>query len=105
MAHLVRSNTLTSLPEQKPIELWGGVECTYNRVRDCYLDQMEFSGHAHRLKDYEEFVRLGIRTLRFGLLWERHELDPSWRWADQHLHHMQQLNVRPIAGLVHHGGG
>ena len=105
MAHLVRSTALASPTEQEPVALWGGVEYTYNRVGDRYLDQMELSGHAQRPDDYEEFVRLGIRTLRFGLLWERHELDGSWRWSDKHLHSLRRLGVRPIAGLVHHGSG
>ena len=28
-----------------PLELWGGVECTVNRVGDRYFDQLERSGH------------------------------------------------------------
>jgi beta-glucosidase/6-phospho-beta-glucosidase/beta-galactosidase len=86
-------------------EIWGGAEYTCNRVGDRYIDQMELSGHAHRMSDYENFVALGIRTLRFGLLWERHELDPSWRWSDERLQWMQSAGVRPIASLVHHGSG
>ncbi|HVG26240.1 MAG TPA: hypothetical protein VM865_01445 [Acidobacteriaceae bacterium] len=88
-----------------PPEVWGGAEYTCNRVGDRYFDQMNFSGHAHRLSDYEQFVELGIRTLRMGLLWERHELDPSWRWSDERLGWMQQTGIRPIASLLHHGSG
>src|SRR3954462_4923989 len=87
------------------VEVWGGAEDTCNRVGNRYLDQMELSGHAHRMSDYEDFADLGIRTLRFGLLWERHELDPSWRWSDQRLQWMRSAGVRPIASLVHHGSG
>ena len=86
-------------------EVWGGVEYTCNRVGNRYFDQMHLSGHAERLGDYQRFAELGIRTLRTGLLWERHELDPSWQWSDQRLHCMQQLGMRPIASLVHHGSG
>lgn len=98
---------LTMLPPHSTpeIEVWGGVEYTCNRVRDSYLDQMVFSGHTERMTDYELFRRLGIRTLRFGLLWERHELDPSWRWEDDRLGSLQSLGIRPIASLVHHGSG
>ena len=92
-------------PKHGDLEVWGGVEYTLNRVRDRYFDQMELSGHAHRPDDYERFVELGIRTLRIGLLWERHELDPSWRWSDERLSWLRQLGVRPIIGLVHHGSG
>jgi beta-glucosidase/6-phospho-beta-glucosidase/beta-galactosidase len=88
-----------------PMEVWGGAEYTCNRVGDRYFDQMELSGHAQRMSDYEEFADLGIRTLRFGLLWERHELDPSWRWSDERLQWMRNTGVRPIASLVHHGSG
>jgi beta-glucosidase/6-phospho-beta-glucosidase/beta-galactosidase len=88
-----------------PLEVWGGVEYTCNRVGNQYFDQMELSGHANRLDDYSKFVELGIRTLRFGLLWERHELDPSWSWSDQRLVCLRELRIKPIASLVHHGSG
>jgi dTDP-4-dehydrorhamnose reductase len=74
-------------------------------VGDRYFDQMELSGHATRLSDYDAFAALGLRTLRLGLLWERHELDPSWRWADERLARLRELRMRPIASLVHHGSG
>ena len=86
-------------------EIWGGAEYTCNRVGDRYLDQMEFSGHALRLTDYEAFKALGINTFRFGLIWERHENDPSWKWADVRMGWMQSSGVRPIVGLIHHGSG
>lgn len=31
-----------------PLELWGGVERTHNRVRDVYFDQLKWSGHDIR---------------------------------------------------------
>ena len=91
-----------SLPD---IEVWGGVEYTFNRVRETYFDQMLLSGHKDRTTDYELFLNLGIKTLRFGLLWEHHELDPSWHWEDAHLNCLRNLGIRPIAGLLHHGSG
>lgn len=90
----------TELPE-----VWGGVEYTRNRVGDSYLDQMDLSGHADRLSDYEAFAALGIKTIRFGLLWERHEIDPSWQWSDDRLFWMRSAGIRPIASLLHHGSG
>jgi len=97
---------VVSAPSQAPaLEVWGGVEYTCNRVRDRYFDQMEFSGHAQRLSDYEQFAKLGLRTLRVGMLWERHERNPSWHWQDQQMRCLQELGIRPIAGLVHHGSG
>lgn len=103
-----RTDPSLSLPrtskEHYP-EVWGGIEYTCNRVRDCYLDQMEFSGHIRRLSDLEQIAELGIRTLRFGLLWERHHQNPDWSWTGERLQCMQQLGVRPVAGLTHHGSG
>ena len=87
------------------VQVWGGVECTCNRVADCYFDQMELSGHALRPNDLERFHELGITALRTGLVWERHHLDPSWKFADQRLHWMREAGMRCIAGLVHHGSG
>ena len=99
----------TPLPLHTPAashpEVWGGVEYTCNRVRDRYFDQMELSGHCNRIDDLEHIAELGIRRLRLGLLWERHELDPSWRWSDQRLQRMRQLGLAPIAGFLHHGSG
>ena len=28
------------------IDIWGGIECTVNRVGDAYFDQLAMSGHA-----------------------------------------------------------
>ena len=92
-------------PVGEPLEFWGGVEYTYNRVGERYFDQTEFSGHARRMTEYEMFANLGIRTLRFGLLWEYYERDQSWRWFDERLTQMKQLGIRPIAGFLHHGSG
>lgn len=88
-----------------PLEIWGGVEYTCNRVGERYFDQMEFSGHANRMGDYAKFLELGIKTLRIGILWERHEMDPSWRWQDERLNCLRSLGIQPIVGLVHHGSG
>jgi dTDP-4-dehydrorhamnose reductase len=92
-----------------PLELWGGLECTVNRVGDCYLDQIERTGHASRVEDLDRFAALGIRTLRYPVLWERTAPDglgrADWTWADQRMARMLALGVRPIVGLVHHGSG
>src|SRR5688500_18468356 len=69
------------------VAIWGGVECTVNRVGDAYFDQLERSGHAHRLDDLHLFAEIGIRTLRFPILWERTVRDDGahaeWGWADE----------------------
>ena len=97
-------NTLLCLPE-----LWAGTECTVNRVQDLYLDQLEFSGHAACPEDMDLFAQLGIRGLRYPLLWERtapQSLDNiDWSHADTDLLRLRALAIRPIVGLVHHGSG
>jgi dTDP-4-dehydrorhamnose reductase len=91
------------------IELWGGVECTVNRVGDCYFDQIERTGHASRLDDLDRFAALGLRALRYPILWERTAPDglerADWTWADARMERMLALGLRPIVGLVHHGSG
>jgi dTDP-4-dehydrorhamnose reductase len=91
------------------IAIWGGVECSVNRVGDCWHDQMELSGHAHRLSDLELVAELGIKTLRYPVLWERTAPDSprqrNWRWADERLLKLRALSIAPIVGLVHHGSG
>jgi dTDP-4-dehydrorhamnose reductase len=93
----------------RPLELWGGVECTHNRVGDRYFDQLTRSGHLDRLSDLDRFHQLGFRTLRYPVLWERvapYGVDrANWAWADERLHRLRELGIRPIVGLVHHGSG
>lgn len=92
------------------MELWGGVECTINRVGNRYSNQLERSGHWQRADaDLELFAGIGLRTLRFPLLWETiAPVSPEridWSWADQRLAKVRALGIRPIVGLLHHGSG
>jgi dTDP-4-dehydrorhamnose reductase len=90
------------------MELWGGIECTLNRVGDQRFDQLARSGHYARRDDLEQIADLGIRTLRYPLLWERAATtsgDYDWSFAHQRLAQLLALRVTPIAGLVHHGCG
>jgi dTDP-4-dehydrorhamnose reductase len=88
------------------LELWGGVECTINRVGDTWYDQLASNGHRGQLEDLELFAALGIRRLRQAVLWERHAGEsPDWRSTDEALHKLRGLGVEPIAGLIHHGSG
>ena len=97
------------MPTLPPIDLWGGVECTCRRVGTGYSDQLTRSGHRHRLTDLDRFAELGLRTLRYPVLWEHvapESLDrPDWRWPDERLPRLQALGIEPIVGLVHHGSG
>ena len=92
-----------------PLELWGGVECTLNRVGDAYFDQLERNGHDSRGEDLDRFAALGLRALRYPVLWERVAPDgldrADWRWPDERLGRLRELGIRPIVGLIHHGSG
>ncbi len=92
-----------------PLELWGGIESTINRVGATWFDQAAWSGHYARPRDLDRIAALGIRTLRYPVLWERVAPDRpdqcDWSLADARLARMRRLGVRPIVGLVHHGSG
>ncbi len=89
--------------------LWGGLECTVNRVRETYFSQMDRNGHAGRVEDLARFASLGGRALRYPVLWERTApgalADADWSWPDQRLPALRELGVTPIVGLLHHGSG
>ncbi len=103
------NNPRPPLAPRSPLELWGGVECTYNRVGADYLCQLTRSGHDRRLADLDAIAGLGLRTLRYPLLWERAAprglADIDWSWADARLTRLGELGIAPIAGLMHHGSG
>ena len=91
------------------LEVWAGVECTVNRVGDQYFDQLERNGHASRVDDLDLFAELGVRAIRYPVLWERTAPDglesADWSWADERLGRLRELGIHPIVGLVHHGSG
>jgi dTDP-4-dehydrorhamnose reductase len=91
------------------LDLWGGVECTVNRVENEYFDQMNRSGRLTRPFDLDRFADLGISALRQPVLWELVAPESiskaDWSWPDRQLARLRELNVRPIVGLVHHGSG
>jgi dTDP-4-dehydrorhamnose reductase len=91
-------------------ELWGGLECSFNRVGSKYFDQLEYSNHYRRLEeDLEAIAGLGITAIRYPVIWER--LQPAkncaidWSEAEIALNTLQQYRIKPIAALVHHGSG
>jgi dTDP-4-dehydrorhamnose reductase len=90
-------------------EVWGGVECTVNRVHDTFHNQLKWSGHDRRLSDLDLIAQLGIKRLRYPVLWEltapRRSDELDFRWADERLGRLRELDIDPIVGLVHHGSG
>ncbi len=87
------------------MELWGGLECTINRVGDVFFDQMKRTGHLDRPGDLALLRDLGLRKLRYGLHWERSHVAETLAIFDSPLQQMRDLGIEPIAGLVHHGSG
>ena len=90
------------------LEVWGGVECSHVRIQGTVRNQLEDTGHSTRLGDLDLIAGLGIQTLRYPVLWEMVEHTPGsfdWTWTDERLTRINDLGIRPIAGLVHHGSG
>ncbi|MEA3036726.1 MAG: dTDP-4-dehydrorhamnose reductase [Sphingomonadales bacterium] len=92
-----------------PLELWGGVECTIVRLGDDYRDQSEETGHRARLSDIDRIADLGIRTIRYPILWEAVAPERpdafDFAWTDERLARLRERGVNVVAGLLHHGSG
>ena len=90
-------------------EVWGGIECTINRVGNEFKDQLAYSGHYDRPDDLACIADLGIKVIRYPVLWEKHQraanLAIDWTWTDRQLDRIRSSGMTPIAGLVHHGSG
>jgi dTDP-4-dehydrorhamnose reductase len=91
------------------LQIWGGLECTLNRVEDKYFDQCRKNGHDTRMSDLELFHSLGFKKLRYPCLWEKvapEEINRfDWKFLDVRLSKFKDLGQDIIAGLLHHGSG
>ncbi|WP_046861939.1 family 1 glycosylhydrolase [Microvirga massiliensis] len=91
------------------LKLWGGIECTVARIGSEVRDQSRKTGHHARLDDLNRIAELGIRTLRYPVLWET--VSPAspdladFSWHDERLTRLRELGIRPIVTLCHHGSG
>lgn len=91
-------------------EIWGGVECSFNRVGDLYMDQLEYCGHYGRIAgDIEAIGSLGITAIRYPVIWERLQPSPDsdidWSTSDAALNKLRHHGIVPLIGLDHHGSG
>ena len=79
------------------------------RVGDAFRNQIEETGHLGRIGDLDAVAELEIRTLRYPIVWETiapdHPDECDWRWTDERFARLRELQITPIAGLVHHGSG
>jgi beta-glucosidase/6-phospho-beta-glucosidase/beta-galactosidase len=92
----------------RPLEVWGGIECSVVRVGDDWRDQVHETGHHVRAgRDIELTASLGLRTLRYPLLWERSPPNRvgGWGWHDRQMAALQTHGIDAVAGLIHHGSG
>ncbi len=90
------------------LELWGGVECSVVRIGEEVRDQCRETGHFDRPGDLDAIAGLGIKTLRYPILWdtvERERGTLDFAWHDERLAKLRELGIRVIGGLVHHGSG
>lgn len=90
-------------------EIWGGIECTINRVNDRYLDQLDLAGLYNNPAYLDSITGLGIKQVRFPVLWEKHEPVLSagidWSFSESCLNKFRLNNIEPVVGLLHHGSG
>jgi dTDP-4-dehydrorhamnose reductase len=97
------------IAQRHPLEVWGGIEPTIVRIGDTWRDQVAETGHANRPEDLDRIAALGIRALRYPVLWEsvapRSLEERNWSWHDARLQRLRELGLDVIAGLVHHGSG
>jgi dTDP-4-dehydrorhamnose reductase len=52
------------------LELWGGIECSVVRIGDEFRNQVLETGHSARLADIDAMAELGIKAVRYPVLWE-----------------------------------
>jgi dTDP-4-dehydrorhamnose reductase len=101
-------STMLGSSSSRP-EVWGGLECTVARVGDSFRDQCAETGHLDRPDDLDAIAGLGLRTVRYPILWETISPDApnetDWEWHDRRLHRLRQLGIEVIATLCHHGSG
>src|SRR5688572_29644774 len=100
----IRLNRITKPAD--PLELWGGIECTVNRVGDRFYNQLHRNGHLYRVEDIDLLAELDVKKIRYPILWELHSTNPvDWTWAAERLERIKAHRMAPIVGFVHHGSG
>ena len=101
---------MPGIAEPDVLEIWGGIECSVVRIGDTWRNQVRETGHYLRAEaDIDRIAALGIRKLRYPLLWEEVERGTAygcnWAWHDVTMKALQKRGIEVIAGLLHHGSG
>ena len=97
------------MQQSAPLQLWAGPECTISRVGDRWRDQALETGHRHRAGDIELIAGLGVRAVRYPILWEN--VAPAspelcdFTWTDERIAQLEAHGIEVIGGLLHHGSG
>ena len=106
---IVQNSSRSRVSARDRLELWGGLECTINRVGDSWFDQTPRTGHDTRISDLALFAELGTKSLRYPALWERMSPETpdvaDFSWTDERLAEIRRLRMNPILTLCHHGSG
>ena len=102
---LTEASILSPIPE-----VWGGIECTINRIGNVFHDQLSKAGHYTREGDIQILASSGISKLRYPVLWERHTDGPeqssaNWDVTEGNLNAIRNSDIDPIVTLLHHGSG
>lgn len=96
------------MTSEAPLEVWGGVECSVVRVGDTVRNQLHDTGHFSRPGDIDLIAGIGLKTVRYPVLWEMVEANQGqydWQWVDERLGKLHANGIAPVAGLIHHGSG
>lgn len=111
-ARIVRLEPRPHLPRgglrdaQRPLELWGGLECSHVTIDGKIRDRLQQAGHQTRDDDLDRIAGLGIRTIRYPLLWAHAEGDgPPPADHARRLARLEALGITPIVGFLDHGAG
>jgi dTDP-4-dehydrorhamnose reductase len=79
------------------------------RIANSYRNLIDETGHTERRGDIAALHSLGIKKVRYPILWET--IAPTcpdacdWTWSDERLDEFFRMGIEPIAGLLHHGSG
>src|SRR5205809_5751195 len=91
------------------IPIWGGIECTINRLQNRFYDQLEMTGFYENPDQINSILKTGVQTLRFPVLWEKHQPIKNevidWEWSEKQLNILRTNGICPVVGLLHHGSG
>src|SRR5687768_886423 len=93
------------MPSNIP-DIWGGIECSYTRIKKQYGDQLHHNGSDGRgWLDIDEVASMVRIALRYPIILEMNCEGNSWPWVEYQLNMLANYNIKPVSGLVHHGSG